>query len=111
MFDLGRVPATLDELMLERLDGRGDLLAIGNPHDSKGAARESPWGAQRPYVDDAHWHETLTALPRDADRIVCVSMRVMECGGRSHTCCKAVTPIRRCSSSIPPSTPGLAHRS
>ena len=70
VFDLGRVPATLDELMLERLDGRGDLIAIGNPQDRKGAARRSPWGAQRLYVDDAHWQETITMLARDADRIV-----------------------------------------
>ena len=70
VFDLGRVPATLDELMLERLDGRGDLIAIGNPQDRKGAARQSPWGAQRLYVDDAHWQETVTMLARDADRIV-----------------------------------------
>ena len=70
IFDLGRLPATLDELMLERLDGRGDLIAIGNPQDRKGAARKSPWGAQRLYVDDAHWHETVTMLARDADRIV-----------------------------------------
>jgi hypothetical protein len=48
----------------------GHLIAIGYPHDSKGAARESPWGAERLYVDDAHWYETLTALARDADRIV-----------------------------------------
>src|SRR6185436_9113904 len=58
------------ELMLERLDGRGDLIAIGNPQDRKGAARQSPWGAQRLYVDDAHWQETVTMLARDADRIV-----------------------------------------
>jgi hypothetical protein len=70
VFDLGRVPATLDELMLERLDGRGDLIAIGNPQDRKGGARQSPWGAQRLYVDDAHWRETVTMLARDADRIV-----------------------------------------
>jgi hypothetical protein len=70
VFDLGRVPATLDELMLERLDGRGDLIAIGNPQDRKGAARQSPWGAQRLYVDDAHWQETVIRLARDADRIV-----------------------------------------
>jgi hypothetical protein len=70
VFDLGRMPATLDELMLERLDGRGDLIAIGNPQDRKGAARRSPWGAQRLYVDDAHWQETVTMLARDADRIV-----------------------------------------
>jgi len=70
VFDLGRVPATLDELMLERLDGRGDLIAIGNPKDRKGGARQSPWGAQRLYVDDAHWQETVTMLARDADRIV-----------------------------------------
>jgi hypothetical protein len=70
IFDLGRVPATLDELMLERLDGRGDLIAVGNPRDRRGAARQSPWGAQRLYVDDAHWHETVTMLMRDADRIV-----------------------------------------
>jgi hypothetical protein len=70
IFDLGRLPATLDELMLERLDGRGDLIAVGNPQDRKGAARQSPWGAQRLYVDDAHWHETVTMLARDADRIV-----------------------------------------
>jgi hypothetical protein len=70
VFDLGRVPATLDELMLERLDGRGDLIAIGNPQDRKGTARQSPWGAQRLYVDDAHWHESVTMLARDADRIV-----------------------------------------
>jgi hypothetical protein len=70
VFDLGRVPATLDELMLERLDGRGDLIANGNPQDRKGAARRSPWGAQRLYVDDAHWQETITMLARDADRIV-----------------------------------------
>jgi hypothetical protein len=70
IFDLGRVPATLDELMLERLDGRGDLIAIGNPRDRKGGARQSPWGAQRLYVDDAHWRETVTMLARDADRIV-----------------------------------------
>jgi hypothetical protein len=37
VIDLGRVPTTLDELMLERLDGRGDLIAIGNPQDRKGA--------------------------------------------------------------------------
>jgi len=70
VFDLGRVPATLDELMLERLDGRGDLIAIGNPRDRKSAAPQSPWGAQRLYVDDAHWQETVTMLARDADRIV-----------------------------------------
>jgi hypothetical protein len=70
VFDLGRMPATLDELMLERLDGRGDLIAIGNPQDRKGAARRSPLGAQRLYVDDAHWQETVTMLARDADRIV-----------------------------------------
>jgi hypothetical protein len=70
VFDLGRVPTTLDELMLERLDGSGDLIAIGNPQDRKGAARRSPWGAQRLYVDDAHWHETVVTLMRDADRIV-----------------------------------------
>jgi hypothetical protein len=70
VFDLGRLPATLDELMLERLDGRGDLIAIGNPQDRKSAAPRSPWGAQRLYVDDAHWQETVTMLARDADRIV-----------------------------------------
>ena len=70
VFDLGRLPATLDELMLERLDGRGDLIAIGNPQDRQGAARRSPWGAQRLYVDDARWQETVTRLARDADRIV-----------------------------------------
>jgi hypothetical protein len=70
VFDLGRVPATLDELMLERLDGRGDLIAIGNPQDRKGDAPQSPWGAQRLYVDDAQWQETVTKLARDADRIV-----------------------------------------
>jgi hypothetical protein len=70
IFDLGRVPATLDELMLERLDGRGDLIAIGNPQDRAGVARLSPWGAQRLYVDDAHWQQTVTKLARDADRIV-----------------------------------------
>jgi len=70
VFDLGRLPTTLDELMLERLDGRGDLIAIGNPQDRKLAARRSPWGAQRLYVDDAHWQETVTMLARDADRIV-----------------------------------------
>jgi hypothetical protein len=70
IFDLGRVPATLDELMLERLDGRGDLIAIGNPQDRKGSARRSPWGAQRVYVDDSHWRETVMMLARDADRIV-----------------------------------------
>jgi len=56
--------------MLEHLDGRGDLIAIGNPQDRKGTARRSPWGAQRLYVDDAHWQETVTTLARDADRIV-----------------------------------------
>jgi hypothetical protein len=56
--------------MLERLDGRGDLIAIGNPRDRKGGARQSPWGAQRLYVDDAHWQETVTMLAHDADRIV-----------------------------------------
>jgi hypothetical protein len=70
VFDLGRVPSTLDEMMLERLDGPGDLIAIGNPQDRKGAARRSPWGAQRLYVDDAHWQETVTILARDAERIV-----------------------------------------
>jgi hypothetical protein len=70
VFDLGRLPTTLDELMLERLDGRGDLIAIGNPQDRNGAARRSPWGAQRLYVDDAHWQQTVTMLARDADRIV-----------------------------------------
>ena len=70
VFDLGRLPTTLDELMLERLDGRGDLIAIGNPQDRKGAVRRSPWGAQRLYVNDAHWQETVTMLARDADRIV-----------------------------------------
>ena len=70
VFDLGRLPTTLDELMLERLDGRGDLIAIGNPQDRKGAARRSPWGAQRLYVDDAHWQETVTMLACDVDRIV-----------------------------------------
>jgi hypothetical protein len=70
IFDLGRVPATLDELMLERLNGRGDLIAIGNPQDRKGAARRSPWGAQRLYVDDAQWRQTVSRLARDADRIV-----------------------------------------
>lgn len=29
-----------------------------------------PWGARRLYVDDARWHETVTMLARDADRIV-----------------------------------------
>jgi hypothetical protein len=29
-----------------------------------------PGGAQRLYVDDAHWHDTVTMLMRDADRIV-----------------------------------------
>ena len=70
IFDLGRLPSTLDELMLERLEGRGDLIAVGNPEDRKGAARQTPWGARRLYVDDAHWHETVTMLARDADRIV-----------------------------------------
>jgi hypothetical protein len=70
IFDLGRLPATLDELMLERLDGRGDLIAVGNPQDRMGAARQSPWGAQRLYVDDAHWHETVSMLARDAGRII-----------------------------------------
>jgi hypothetical protein len=70
VFDLGRLPTTLDELMLERLDGRGDLIAVGNPQDRKGGARRTPWGAQRLYVDDAHWRETVTMLARDADRIV-----------------------------------------
>jgi hypothetical protein len=70
VFDLGRLPTTLDELMLERLEGRGDLIAIGNPQDRKGAARRSPWGAQRLYVDDAHWQQTVTSLARDAARIV-----------------------------------------
>lgn len=70
VFDLGRTPATLDELMLERLDGHGDLIAIGNPQDRKGSARLSPWGAQRLYVDDAHWQETVTMLAREANRIV-----------------------------------------
>ena len=70
VFDLGRVPATLDELMLERLEGRGDLIAIGNPHDHKGVARPSPWGAQRLYVDDAHWQETVSMLAHQADRII-----------------------------------------
>jgi hypothetical protein len=70
IFDLGRLPATLDELMLERVDGRGDLIAVGNPQDRKGDARRSPWGAQRLYVDDAHWQEAVTTLARDADRIV-----------------------------------------
>jgi hypothetical protein len=56
--------------MLERLDGRGDLIAIGNPQDRKGTARPSPWGAQRLYVDDAHWQETVTTLAREAGRIV-----------------------------------------
>ena len=70
VFDLGRLPTTLDELMLEHLDGRGDLIAIGNPQDRNGAARRSPWGAQRLYVDDAHWQQTVTMLARDADRIV-----------------------------------------
>jgi hypothetical protein len=70
VFDLGRLPTTLDELMLEHLDGRGDLIAIGNPQDRQGAARRSPWGAQRLYVDDAHWRETVTRLARDSDRII-----------------------------------------
>lgn len=74
VFDLGRVPATLDELMLERLEGRGDLIAIGNPRDrsqERGSpARQSPWGAQRLYVDDAQWQQTVTLLAREADRIV-----------------------------------------
>jgi len=70
VFDLGRVPATLDELMLERLEGRGDLIAIGNPQDHKGVARRSPWGAQRLYVDDAHWQKTVSMLARNADRII-----------------------------------------
>jgi len=70
VFDLGRVPATLDELMLERLEGPGDLIAIGNPQDHKGVARRSPWGAQRLYVDDAHWQETASMLARNADRII-----------------------------------------
>jgi hypothetical protein len=70
IFDFGRVPATLDELMLERLDGRGDLIAIGNPQDRTGVARRSPWGAQRLYVDDTHWQRTVTKLACAADRIV-----------------------------------------
>ena len=70
VFDLGRVPSTLDELMLERLDGRGDLIAIGNPQDHRGAAWRSPWGAQRLYADDAHWKEIATTLMDDAARII-----------------------------------------
>jgi hypothetical protein len=96
VFDLGRLPATLDELMLERLDGHSDLIAVGNPQDQrKGAARQSPWGAQRLYVDDAHWHETVTMLARDADRIVlCVDAsdgvqweiaHVLQCGHADKT--------------------------
>jgi hypothetical protein len=70
IFDLGRTPGTLDELMLERLDGRGDLIAIGNPKDRKGTARQSPWGAQRLYVDDAVWKETVVMLASEAERII-----------------------------------------
>jgi hypothetical protein len=42
VFDLGRMPSTLDELMLERWDGHGDLIAIGNPRDRDSSARGSP---------------------------------------------------------------------
>ncbi|MEQ1696217.1 MAG: hypothetical protein ABL901_10310 [Hyphomicrobiaceae bacterium] len=70
VFDLGRTPGTLDELMLERLDGRGDLIAIGNPQDAKGTARQSPWGAQRLYVGDAIWQDTVAKLVAEAERIV-----------------------------------------
>jgi hypothetical protein len=70
VFDLGRLPTTLDELMLERLNGRGDLIAIGNPQDRNGAARRSPWGAQRLYMDDDHWQQTVITLARQAARIV-----------------------------------------
>jgi hypothetical protein len=70
VFDLGRMPSTLDELMLERLDGHGDLIAIGNPRDRDNSARGSPWGAQRLYVDDAHWRETVAQLMAEAGRIV-----------------------------------------
>ncbi len=75
VFDLGRTPGTLDELMLERLDGRGDLIAIGNPKDRKaedrnGTARQSPWGAHRLYVGDAVWQDTVTNLARQAERII-----------------------------------------
>jgi len=70
VFDLGRSPATLDELMLERLEGRGDLVAIGNPQDRKGSARRSPWGAQRLYVGDAEWQATAASLARAAERII-----------------------------------------
>jgi hypothetical protein len=95
VFDLGRMPATLDELMLERLDERGDLIAIGNPQDRKGTARRSPWGAQRLYVDDAHWQEIVAMLARDANRIVlCVDAshgvqweiaHVLQCGHANKT--------------------------
>lgn len=70
VFDLGRTPGTLDELMLERLDGRGDLIAIGNPQDRKGTARQSPWGAQRLYVGDAVWKDTVVMLASEAERII-----------------------------------------
>lgn len=70
VFDLGRTPATLDELMLEKLDGRGDLIAIGNPQDRRGLARQSPWGARRLYVDDEAWQDTVRQLAASADRIV-----------------------------------------
>jgi hypothetical protein len=70
VFDLGRAPATLDEIMLERLEGAGDLVAIGNPQDRRGEARASPWGAHRLYVDDADWQATAARLARAAERIV-----------------------------------------
>lgn len=70
VFDLGRAPSTLDELMLERLESHGDLIAIGNPRDRGASARGSPWGAQRLYVDDAHWRETVAQLMAEAGRIV-----------------------------------------
>ena len=56
--------------MLERWDGHGDLIAIGNPRDRDNSARGSPWGAQRLYVDDAHWRETVARLMAEAGRIV-----------------------------------------
>jgi hypothetical protein len=101
VFDLGRMPATLDELMLEHLDGRGDLIAIGNPQDRNNPARGRPWGAQRLYVDDAHWQEAVTMLAHDADRIVlCVDASEGVRWEIAHVL-RNGTPTKLCSSLIP----------
>jgi len=88
VFDLGAVPATLDELMLERLDGRGDLMSIAIQR-SQGRCTAVALGCTTPVrgrcalAADRHH-----ACARCGSVLSCVSMQVMACGGRLRMCCK-----------------------